>query len=125
MANTRPRILVVEDDPDLLRMLDLALRSIGDVTTALDGLDALEKARAIAPEIVVTDVMMPGMDGLELSRRLKKELGLVHVPIVLLTAKTGPKDVIAGINAGARFYVTKPFKTEDLIAKVKKALNRA
>jgi DNA-binding response OmpR family regulator len=119
---SRPRILIVDDDPDLLKMLDQILRTIGDVTTAIDGSDALAKAKAARPDVIVTDVMMPKMDGLALAKQLKLEPELAGVPVVMLTAKTGPRDVIAGINAGARFYVTKPFKTDELISKVKKAL---
>jgi CheY-like chemotaxis protein len=119
----RPRILVAEDDPDLLKMLEHVMRPLGDVVTAVDGLDALEKAKAgPPPDLIVTDVMMPRMDGLTLVKQLKNDPVLSRVPIVVLTARTGPRDVIAGINAGARFYVTKPFKTEELISKVRKAL---
>ncbi|MBX3273511.1 MAG: response regulator [Sandaracinaceae bacterium] len=122
MSAARPRILVAEDDPDLLRMLEHVMRAIGDVVTAIDGLDALEKARASRPDVIVTDVMMPRMDGVTLAKQLKETPALANVPVVMLTARTGPRDVIAGINAGARFYVTKPFKTEELVAKVRKAL---
>ncbi|MCB9595764.1 MAG: response regulator [Sandaracinaceae bacterium] len=125
MSAARPRILVAEDDPDLLRMLEHVMRALGDVVTAVDGQDALEKARATPPDVIVTDVMMPRMDGITLAKQLKGTPGLANVPVVMLTAKTGPRDVIAGINAGARFYVTKPFKTEDLVAKVRKALGAA
>lgn len=119
----RPRILVAEDDPDLLKMLEHVMRALGDVVTAVDGQDALEKARAgPVPDVIVTDLMMPRLDGFGLAKQLKSDPRLTHVPVVMLTAKTGPRDVIAGINAGARFYVTKPFKTEDLVAKVRKAL---
>lgn len=119
----RPRILVAEDDPDLLKMLEHVMRALGDVVTAVDGQDALEKARAgPVPDVIVTDLMMPRLDGFALAKQLKSDPRLTHVPVVMLTAKTGPRDVIAGINAGARFYVTKPFKTEDLVAKVRKAL---
>jgi DNA-binding response OmpR family regulator len=120
----RPRILVAEDDPDLLKMLEHVMRSLGEVVTAKDGQDALEKARARMPDVVVTDVMMPRMDGLTLAKQLKHDPSLARVPVVMLTARTGPRDVIAGINAGARFYVTKPFKTEELILKVRKALGQ-
>lgn len=119
----RPRILVADDDPDLLKMLEHVMRALGEVVTAIDGQDALEKARSgPPPDVIVTDVMMPRMDGIALARQLKTEPRLAQVPVVMLTARTGPRDVIAGINAGARFYVTKPFKTEELIAKVRKAL---
>lgn len=118
----RPRIIVAEDDPDLLRMLEHVLRAIGDVDTAVDGREALEKAQALRPDVIVTDLMMPRMDGLTLAKELKSDPDLATVPVVMLTAKTQPRDVIAGINAGARYYVTKPFKTEELVAKVRKAL---
>ncbi len=119
----RPRILVVEDDPDLLKMLELVMRALGDVVTAVDGMDALDKIQTgPTPNIVVTDVMMPRMDGLTFARQLKSDPQLARVPVVLLTARAGPRDIIAGINAGVRFYVTKPFKTEELVTKVQKAL---
>ena len=105
----RPLILVAEDDPDLLKMLDHVLRTVGDVVTAPDGMDALEKAKHARPDVVVTDLMMPRMDGLTLAKQLKADPKLANVPVVMLTARTGTRDVIAGINAGARFYVTKPF----------------
>ena len=98
------------------------MRALGDVVTAFDGQDALEKAQAMRPDVIVTDVMMPRMDGLTFAKQLKSNPSLATVPVVILTAKTGPRDVISGINAGARFYVTKPFKTDDLVAKVRKAL---
>jgi len=122
---SRPRILVAEDDPDLLKMLEVVMRSIGDVVTAVDGQDALEKARTgPAPDVIVTDLMMPRMDGLALAKQLKTLPALAKIPVVMLTARTGARDVIAGINAGARFYVTKPFKTEELLVKVRKALGQ-
>lgn len=120
--NARPRILVAEDDPDLLRMLEHVMGAVGDVESAVDGQDAFEKAQANPPDIIVTDVMMPRMDGYALAKALKAIPKLARIPVVMLTAKVGTRDVIAGINAGARFYVTKPFKTPDLVAKVKKAL---
>lgn len=104
-------------------MLDHVLRTLGDVVTANNGEDALEKAVLGRPDVIVTDVMMPKMDGLTLAKALKEDPALATVPVVMLTAKVGPRDVIAGINAGARFYVTKPFKTDELISKVRKALN--
>ena len=124
-AGDRPFILVAEDDPDVLRMLEHVMRSLGDVISCRDGQEAWERANeGPPPDVVVTDIMMPRMDGLALSRKLKSVPQLAKVPVVMLTAKTGPRDVIAGINAGARFYVTKPFKTEELLGKVRKALGR-
>ena len=125
MSSAKPHILVAEDDPDVRKMLEHLLRALGDVVVAKDGQEALEAALAgPRPDVIVTDIMMPRMDGLTLARNLKQHPQLANVPLVMLTAKTGPRDVIAGINAGARFYVTKPFKTEELVAKVRKALGQ-
>jgi CheY-like chemotaxis protein len=122
-ATGRPRILVVEDDDTLRRMLVRILSEVGDVEEAADGVDALAiVARGPAPRLVVTDVMMPRMDGIELARRLKARPETARVPLVMLTAKSGAKDLVDGVNAGARFYLTKPFKVDDLKAKVRKAL---
>lgn len=119
----RPRILVAEDDPEVLKMLEHVMKTLGDVVACKDGQDAWEQAQSgPRPDVVVTDLMMPRMDGLSLAKHLKSVPKLSTVPVVMLTAKTGPRDVIAGINAGARFYVTKPFKTEELVSKVRKAL---
>jgi DNA-binding response OmpR family regulator len=119
----RPKILVVEDEADLRRMLTYVLGTVGDVTVAIDGADAMARLQTgFLPDVIVTDVMMPRMDGLELAQQLKVHPVLSKVPLVMLTAKTGARDVIAGINAGARHYVTKPFKTDELVGKVRKAL---
>lgn len=122
-AAPRWPVLVVEDDDALRKMLARILQELGDVTEARDGKEALAVlAKDPVPRLVVTDIMMPNVDGLELARRMKADARLKHVPIVMLTAKQGPKDVIDGVNAGARVYVTKPFKVDDLKAKVKKAM---
>lgn len=123
MSYQRPRILVVEDEEDVRRMLSYALGSVGDITAAKDGVDAMERMReGLIPDVIVTDVMMPRMDGLQLAQTLKSDPITAKIPVVMLTAKVGARDVVAGINAGARHYVTKPFKTEDLVGKVRKAL---
>ncbi len=120
----RPRILVVEDDEDLLRMMYRLLGSVGDVAMAADGEHALQILQhGDPPDLVVTDLMMPRKDGLSLVKDMKADERLRNVPAIILTAKSGPRDVIAGINSGARHYLTKPFKPDELIAKVKKVLN--
>ena len=104
-------------------MLSKILGTVGDVTTAVDGQDAYSRLTGgFVPDVIVTDLMMPRMDGLTLATKLKADPVLGRVPVVMLTAKTQARDVIAGINAGARHYVTKPFKTEELVGKVRKAL---
>jgi CheY-like chemotaxis protein len=118
-----PKILVVEDDMDLLQMIKTMLQAVGEITLARDGQEALDLLKnGFRPDVIVTDLMMPRVDGLTLAKTLKNELHVGNIPLVMLTAKSGPMDMITGINAGARHYVTKPFKAADLIDKVKKAL---
>lgn len=122
-AAPRVPLLVVEDDDTLRKMLVRIFQELGDVREARDGREALALlAQEPLPRLVVTDLMMPHVDGLELARRMKADPRTKTIPIVMLTAKQGPKDVIDGVNAGARVYVTKPFKVEDLKAKAKKAM---
>jgi DNA-binding response OmpR family regulator len=124
--NNRPRILVVEDDEDLLRMMYRMLSSIADVAMATDGEHAMEiLGKGPLPQLLITDWMMPRKDGLTLVKEMKSQERLKNIPVVLLTAKSAPRDVIAGINSGARHYLTKPFKPDDLISKVKKVLKLA
>ena len=118
-----PKILVVEDDNDLLQMIKTMLSAVGEITLARDGQEALDLLKSgFRPNVIVTDLMMPRMDGLTLAKTLKNDPNVGNIPLVMLTAKSGPMDMITGINAGARHYVTKPFKAADLIDKVKKAL---
>jgi two-component system, OmpR family, response regulator len=122
----RPKILVVDDEPDVRNLVARLLGPIGDVQIAIDGADALDRILAgDRPDLIVLDLMMPKMDGLTLTRELKKDPGLAKIPIVILTAKTAARDMVEGINAGARHYVTKPFKSEELLGKVRKALGQA
>jgi DNA-binding response OmpR family regulator len=122
-APPRPRVLVVEDDEDLLRMLQRILGAVVEVSTATDGEHALQLLHAgAAPDLIITDWMMPRKDGLTLIREMKQDVRFKQIPVVILTAKTGPREVVAGINSGARHYVTKPFKPDDLLGKVKKVL---
>jgi CheY-like chemotaxis protein len=119
-----PKVLVVEDDADLLLMLKTMLQSIGEITLAKDGQEAYDLLKqGFKPDVIVTDVMMPRMDGITLAKVLKNDNTIGNIPLVMLTAKNGPTDMITGINAGARHYITKPFRASDLIDKVKKALS--
>jgi DNA-binding response OmpR family regulator len=122
-ASNRPRILIVEDDEDLLRMMYRMLSTIADVAMAADGEIAMKiLEEGIAPDLLITDWMMPRKDGLTLVKEMKASEKLKGIPAIILTAKSAPRDVIAGINSGARHYLTKPFKPDDLISKVKKVL---
>jgi len=119
----RPLVLVIDDDRDLARMVSIMLAELAEVTLAHDGTEALEHLRdGLLPDAIVTDVMMPQMDGITLARYLKRDPKTARIPVIMLTAKNGPTDIIAGINAGARHYVTKPFKKEQLLEKVRRAL---
>jgi DNA-binding response OmpR family regulator len=114
-----PVLLVVDDDPAIRAMLLHTLGKTYTIYEARDGQEAKEILEAIpAPDGIVCDVMMPRLDGVELAKALRKDKVLQRVPILFLTAKDGAMDVIAGINAGARHYVTKPFKIADVVAKV-------
>jgi DNA-binding response OmpR family regulator len=114
-----PTLLIVDDDEDIRTMLKLALGKTYTIYEAADGQHAKDILDIIpTPDGIVCDVMMPRMDGVELAKLLRKDRVLQRIPILFLTAKGGAMDVIAGINAGARHYVTKPFKVADVVAKV-------
>jgi CheY-like chemotaxis protein len=124
VAKRVPLILVVEDDTELLKMLGRMLSELAEVELARDGIEAVEKLRTgINPDLVITDLMMPRMDGLTLAKQLKQEPQTKRTPVIMLTAKNGARDVVAGINAGARSYITKPFKHEELMNKVRSVLH--
>jgi DNA-binding response OmpR family regulator len=118
-SDTAPVVVVVDDDGDIRQMLVRALGTKYTVYEASDGLAAQELLQVIpAPDALVCDVMMPRLDGLGLAKALRKDAVLGRVPILFLTARGSPLDVVSGINAGARHYVTKPFKIADVMAKV-------
>ncbi len=118
------RILVVEDDPTIATMLARVLRREHyDVVVAEDGAGAIAKASGDAPpNLVLLDVMMPGIDGFTVAKRLRLIPRLGRVPIIFITARDAPQDMVKGIQLGARAYITKPFKLDEVLAKVKKAL---
>jgi DNA-binding response OmpR family regulator len=120
----KPRVLCVEDEPAVLTLVMKLLEPIARVQTATDGQQALELLQASKkpPDLVITDMMMPRMDGMSLAKAMRADERLAKVPIIMLTAKSGAMDVIGGINAGAKHYVTKPFKHEELLSKVRKLL---
>ncbi len=118
------KILLIDDEPALLKMLGMRLEASGYcVITAQDGQEGLEKARSENPDLIILDVLMPKMDGYEVCRLLKFDKGFKSIPVILLTAKTQDLDRSTGKEVGADDYVTKPFNSPDLIAKVKKLLN--
>ncbi len=117
-----PRILVVDDDQALAEMLGIVLRKENlDVAHCADGGRALMMFREFRPDLVLLDVMLPSSNGIEVCRQLRAESG---VPIVMLTAKTDSTDVVTGLEAGADDYVVKPFKPQELMARVRARLRR-
>ena len=121
-SSARPRILLVEDDPTIREMTQLALQRDGfDVDTADDGATGLSAFRSQPPDLVLLDVMLPGVDGVSVCRTIRE--GSV-VPIVMLTARTDPIDVVLGLEAGADDYVTKPFEPSILAARLRAVLRR-
>ena len=123
MSDTLKRIVVAEDDPAIASMLRKVLSQFYDVTVTSDGAAAVaEASKQPPPDLLLLDVMMPGKDGHAVAAAVRALPGLKSVPIIFLTAKTGPAEVIKGIQSGARHYLTKPFKIDDLVAKVKKAI---
>jgi two-component system, OmpR family, response regulator MtrA len=116
------RILLVEDDPSIREVTALGLRGAGfEVTTAADGVEGLAKARAERPDLVLLDIMLPRMDGLEVCREIRRDS---TVPVVMLTARGDTIDVVVGLESGADDYVTKPFEMPVLVARVRAALRR-
>ncbi|MBW3580849.1 MAG: response regulator [Actinobacteria bacterium] len=122
-VSTAPRVLVVDDDPVILKLLQVNFEMEGfDVLTAADGVDGLRAARDERPDVVVSDVMMPGMNGLELVAALGADDLTGNIPVMLLSARAQATDVAAGYDAGAQDYVTKPFEPLELVDRVHKLL---
>ncbi|MGB8963526.1 MAG: response regulator transcription factor [Pseudonocardiaceae bacterium] len=118
------RVLVVEDEASLAELLTMALRYEGwDVRSASDGLSAVRTAREFGPDLVVLDIMLPDIDGLEVLRRLRA--GAPTLPVLFLTAKDAVEDRIAGLTVGGDDYVTKPFSLEEVMARLRALLRRS
>jgi DNA-binding response OmpR family regulator len=116
------KVLVVEDEVPLLETLEYNLVKEGyEVCTASDGISALEVARRECPDLILLDIMLPQLDGLEVCRILRREM---NVPIIMLTARTDEVDRVVGLEMGADDYVTKPFSMRELLARVKALLRR-
>lgn len=116
------KILVIDDEPSITKLVSAYLKSEGyEVFTAADGNAGLKTARTFKPDLVILDVMLPGMDGVELLSRLRRES---EVYVIMLTARTEETDKIVGLSVGADDYVTKPFSPRELVARVKAALRR-
>ena len=116
------KILVIDDEPSIVNLVAAYLKPEGyEVLTASDGPSGLKAARVFKPDLIILDIMLPGMDGIELLSRLRRES---EVYVILLTAKTEETDKVVGLSVGADDYVTKPFSPRELTARVKAALRR-
>lgn len=120
------KILIVDDEPNLLRMMGYAMHKEGyEIVVAQTGAEALNKAASLHPDLVILDVMMPDMSGLEVCQHIRANPDLETTPIILLSARTQTDDKIAGLEAGADEYVTKPVALEEMVARVRALLGRA
>lgn len=116
-------IMVVEDDPNILRQIEFNLRSHGyTVVTAISGVDALRQMLLQRPSLLITDIMMPEMDGYELVAALRRDRLLGDLPVIMLTARTSENDMVQGYTSGTDLYLTKPFDPAELIAFVERIL---
>ena len=121
----KEKILIVEDDKDIAKMLEYNLKKEGfKVIGASDGEDALDLAVRQYPDLILLDLMLPGIDGLEVCKSLKKEGKTSAIPVIMLTAKGQESDKVVGLELGADDYVTKPFSPRELIARIKAVLRR-
>ena len=120
---TRPTVLVVEDEPSFVDALQIGLTREGfQVEVATDGIEALERFDEVDPDVVLLDVMLPRISGIDVCRRLRLRS---NVPIIMVTAKGGEIDTVVGLEVGADDYVTKPYRIRELVARVRAVLRRA
>jgi DNA-binding response OmpR family regulator len=124
VSETPARILIADDEPNLLNILRINLERSGFlVTAATDGQEAYELAQSEPPDVIVLDVMMPGMDGRETCRRLRANYRTRHIPILLLTALKSDEEKVTGLEGGANDYLTKPYATRELVQRIKNHLD--
>jgi DNA-binding response OmpR family regulator len=120
------KILVVDDEQDILRLLEAHLKASGyEVLMAADGNDGLNKAKTEKPDLIILDLMLPFIDGIQICRMLKFDVLYKHIPIIILTAKSMKEDLELGKQVGADTYVTKPFDYETLLITIKGLLEKA
>ena len=125
MNRVRPKVLVVDDEPEAVELVEFNLKQAGfDVVTAADGAEALQKARSLLPSLIVLDLMLPEVDGLEVCKMLRRDTATAAIPIIMVTAKAAEMDRILGLELGADDYITKPFSPRELVLRVKKVLQR-
>ncbi|HEX4646290.1 MAG TPA: response regulator transcription factor [Verrucomicrobiae bacterium] len=118
-----PKILVVDDEPDAVELIKFNLKAAGyEIATAADGDEALKKARSLLPDLIVLDLMLPEVDGLEVCKILRRDTRVSGIPIIMLTAKAAEIDRVLGLELGADDYVTKPFSPRELVLRIKRLL---
>ena len=120
----KEKIVVIDDDPDILDVLELTLNEHYTVFSAANGKEGLELVKAKAPDMVITDYMMPVMNGPEFCRNLRQDILLRHLPVIMLTGKGETRDMVTGIESGADDYLVKPFEPETLLARIRMILKR-
>ena len=122
MVSERPHILIVDDEPNNILILEELLEDNYQLTVATSGEEALERVKAFTPDLVLLDIMMPGIDGYETCRQMRAMTALHHTKIIFLSAKVRPEEQSQGYTVGANDYITKPFKGEHLMERVRFSL---
>ena len=120
----KEKILIVDDDPDIRDVLQITLSDNYEVTSAQNGKEGLAQVKAANPDLIISDYMMPVMNGREMLKELKKDILLSHIPVIMLTGKGETKDIVSGIEAGADDYLVKPFEPDTLLARIHMILRR-
>jgi two-component system phosphate regulon response regulator PhoB len=124
-SGVKSKVLVVDDEPEAVELLEFNLTQAGyAVVTAADGAEALKKARSELPSLILLDLMLPEIDGLEVCKMLRRDTATAPIPIIMLTAKAAEIDRVLGLELGADDYVTKPFSPRELVLRIKKVLQR-
>lgn len=122
---SKKKIVIIEDEPDILEVLSYNLRREGyEVHTANDGIKGMNLVRQQVPDLVLLDLMLPGMDGVEICSTIKKDASTQHTLIIMVTAKGEESDIVLGLGVGADDYISKPFSPRELVARVKAVLRR-
>jgi len=121
----KENILIVDDEEDVLELVRFNLEKNGYKTeTAVSGEEALKKAKAKRPDLIILDLMLPGIDGLEVCKNLKSDTKTENIPVIMLTARSEETDIVTGLELGAQDYITKPFSPKILIARVRRILQK-
>jgi len=121
----RKKILVVDDDADIVELLSFNLKKAGfAIGTAGDGIEALKKARSIAPDLILLDLMLPELDGFAVCEILRRDAATASIPVIMLTALSTELGRLAGLDSGANDYITKPFSPKQLVSKVDHLLKK-